>query len=97
MTRFGLILDTLGALDRSELPHPGDADIRHGCERALTAILLELARIEPVVQGSPLETTDNNPLTPLYSATANKLIDSDQLLRMEQFIHRILGMPSNFQ
>lgn len=90
MARFGLIVKILSELEHTELPYAGDSDIRHGCERALTAILVELARIQPATSDQD-EQESAPPLSRLYSKPACDLIDGDQLQRMEQFIQRILG------
>ena len=69
---------------------PGDEDIRHGCERSLTAMLVALARIEPA-------TADDGHVVPgpsvllLRGKEAANLISSDQLQRMDQFVERILS------
>lgn len=85
MTRFPLILKILRELNESEVPAPGDGDIRHGCQRALTAILVEIARLDDAAPGkpSPAELIARNWLN---SADAAELIDGDMLQRMQQFI-----------
>lgn len=90
MMRFPQIVEILGELDRASIPFPGDEDIRHGCERALTAILVELARIEPAPQGKPGK-AEENALQCLRSKAAERLINADQLQRIDQLIERILG------
>jgi hypothetical protein len=90
MERFPLIVKILGTLGEAEIPMPGDADIRHGCERALTAMLVALARIEPVQPGKPVA-GEEAALNQLHGNHAVRLIDSDQLQRMHQFVERILG------
>ena len=94
MTRFPLIVEILGELRKSAFPFPGDDDLLHGCERAVTSILVELARIEPAPPGksSPPEETALNWLN---TNSAEHLVNADQLQRMQQFIERILGSPSN--
>ena len=93
MGRFSMIVDILGDLGKAKIPFPGDADIRHGCERALTAMLVALARIEPVLHGKPVK-TEETVLKLLHGWEAASLIDSDQLQRMLQFVERILGTSS---
>ena len=90
MTRFPLIVEILGELDKAEIPFPGDGDVRHGCERALTAMLAELARIEPAPPGKPSK-IEETALNWLQAKAAGRLINPDQLQRIQQFIERILG------
>jgi hypothetical protein len=90
MTRFPLILKILRELSESEVPASGDGDIRHGCERALTAILVEIARLDYAAPGrpSPAELTARNWLN---SADATEFIDSEVLQRIELFIDCVLN------
>jgi len=90
MFRFPLILETLDQLRRAEVPFPGDPDIQHGCVRAITAILVELARIEPAPLGKASR-MEQAAIACLHDARAVRLVDPDQLQRMQQFIERILG------
>jgi hypothetical protein len=90
MTRFPLIVEILGELDKASVPFAGDEDIRHGCERALTAMLAELARIEPAPFGKPVKAEDNAKQW-LHSTAAERLVNADQLQRIDQLIERILG------
>ena len=92
MTRFPMIVGIFEELGHAEVPYPGDDDIRHGCERALTAMLVELARIEPAPPGksSKSEETATNWL---QGKSVDHLINADQLQRIQQFIERILGAP----
>jgi hypothetical protein len=89
MARFSLLVQILSELRAAEVPFPGDDDIRHGCERALTAILSELARIDPAPPGKPCKAEEtaqawlSHPVPP-------GLIDPDMLQRMQIFIDRIL-------
>lgn len=93
MGRFPMIVEILGELGRTALPFPGDEDIRHGCKRALTAILSELSKIEPALPGksSKAEELARNWLD--GDAVAD-LVDADHLQRIQQFIDRILGSAS---
>jgi hypothetical protein len=90
MVRFPLILRTLRELSESEVPSPGDGDIRHGCERALTAILVAIARLDYAAPGKvlPAEAIARNWLN---SAEATEFIDGDILQRIEQFIDCVLN------
>ncbi len=92
MARFPLIVQILGELGQVPVPFPGDDDIRHGCERALTAMLSELARIEvaPAGRSSQAEETARSWLN---SSVSGQLIDADKLQRIQQFIDRILNSP----
>jgi hypothetical protein len=90
MTRFPLIVEILGEIEKSSVPYPGDEDIRHGCERALTAMLAELARIEPAPPGKSVK-AEEAALSILQSEAAGRLINADQLQRIDQLIERILG------
>jgi|GEM_PF-1992799 hypothetical protein len=92
LARFPMIVDILGVLGKAQVPFPGDAEIRHGCERALTAMLLELARIEPAPPGKTTK-TEELALQLLDDRTAARLIDADQLQRIHHFIERILCTP----
>lgn len=89
MTRFPLILEILRDLGDSEAPAPGDADIRHGCERALTAILVAIARLDPVPPGKASQ-AEAVAQSWLRSADATELVDGDVLQRIEQFIDCVL-------
>lgn len=90
MTRFPLILKIFREMNDAEVPAPGDLDIRHGCQRALTAILVEIARLDCAAPGkpSPAELTAQNWLN---SPDAVQLIDSDVLQRIQQFIDCVLN------
>lgn len=90
MERFPLILDILGQLQRGHHSYPGDADIHHGCLRALTGILHELAIIQPAPAGK-LSKAEETAQSWLSSPSAAELIDADILQRMQQFIDSILG------
>ena len=89
MARFPLLIQILAELNQDQIPLPGDADIRHGCERALTTMLAELSRIEsaPTGKSSKAEEAAQNRL---QHPEADKLIDTDKLVRIQLFIDRIL-------
>lgn len=89
LTRFPLLIQILAELNKDQIPLPGDADIRHGCERALTTMLAELSRIESAPNGksSKAEEAAQNWL---QHPEADKLIDADKLLRIQLFVDRIL-------
>ncbi len=90
MARFPLITKVLGELSDASVPFPGDDDIRHGCERALTAMLSELARIENAPAGK-VSKAEDLAQSWLNNATSRQLIDVDKLQRMQQFIDCILN------
>jgi hypothetical protein len=90
MARFPLIVRILGELGEAAVPLPGDDDVRHGCERALTAMLSELARIE-VAPAGKLSKAEEIAQSWLSSSVSGQLIDVDKLQRMQQFIDRILN------
>lgn len=90
MTRFPMIVGIYEELGKAEVPFPGDEDIRHGCERALTAMLVELARIEPAPPGKPTK-LEETALGWLHAKSVERLINADQLQRIQQFVERILG------
>lgn len=92
--RLPLIVEILDKLSKAEVPYPGDDDIRHGCERALTAMLVELAKIEPAPVGKPSKLEDAA-LAYLHTPSAVRLIHPDQLQRMQQFLERIFGAHRN--
>ena len=95
MTRFPMILEVLGKIREAEIPFPGDSDIEHGCERALTAILSELAKIKPTSPGESDERIETT-LGWIHGDAAERLIQPDLLERFEQFIRRILsGEPDH--
>ena len=75
MARFPLLVQILAEINRDQIPMPGDADIRHGCERALTTMLSELSRIEgaPSGKSSKAEEAAQNWL---QNPDAGKLIDA---------------------
>lgn len=89
MARFPLILEMLDVVRKSAIPCPGDRDIEHGCERALTAMLVELAKITPAASGKPGD-HDKTALTWVRSEAASRLIQADHLERFQQFIERLI-------
>ena len=90
MTRFPLIVEILDGLTKATVPCPGDQDIRHGCDRAVTAILTDLARIEPAPSGMPSKAEDAVRLM-LSGDAGVGTINADLLERIHQFIARIFG------
>lgn len=96
LARFPLIVEILGKLGKTQIPHPGDDDIRHGCERALTSILRELARIEPAPSGKSSK-AEETAIGWLHSKMACDHLNPDQLQRIQQFAERILGSPKQAQ
>ncbi len=93
MARFPLILRTLGELGNAQFPFPGDDDIRHGCERALTSILSELAYIRKAPAGKSSKAEETAKAW-LQDPEASELINADILERMQQFVDAILS-PAN--
>lgn len=93
MRRFPLVVDILGELGKAPVPFPGDEDIRHGCQRALTAMLAELSKIEPAPPGKHSR-HEETVFNWLHAKAAAQLIDADQLERLEHFIERIVGPHS---
>lgn len=93
MMRFPLILEVLEKLGSTGVPYAGDEDIRHGCERALTSILVELARISPASPGKTSKIEEST-VQLLHSKTASRLINADQLQRIDQLVERVLGTHS---
>jgi hypothetical protein len=90
MARFPMILEILQKLNQAEIPFPGDDDIRHGCERAITAVLVDLAKIPPAPPGA-IRSSEETFMSWLRSEAAVRLVNADQLLRLHQFIERVLG------
>ncbi|GAA5130396.1 hypothetical protein GCM10023212_40050 [Luteolibacter yonseiensis] len=89
MTRFPLIVQILKELRETQIPLPGDNDIRHGCERALTSMLSELARIETAPAGN-FSKDEETAQSWLHCPDARQFIDADVLQRMQIFIDFIL-------
>ena len=94
MGRFPLILQILGEIGRTQLPFPGDDDIRHGCERALTSMLSELARIPKAPAGKSSK-AEEIAQGWLQAPASHPFIDADKLERMQQFIDAILDPSQN--
>ncbi len=90
MSRFPLIVQILGELRNTQVPFPGDDDIRHGCERSLISMLSELARIETAPAGK-ISKAEETAQSWLHSPDARQLIDADVLQRMQIFIDFILS------
>jgi hypothetical protein len=88
MSRFPLVVEVLGKLGDSTVPLAGDAEIQHGCRRALTAMLVELSRIEPAAIGKPVK-QEQMIMDWLHTREAAQLIDADQLERFQHFLDRI--------
>lgn len=86
-------MEILGELGKASVPFPGDADIQHGCKRALTAMLLELSRIEPAPPGKASK-QEEMARSWLQTRTAAQWMDADQLERFHHFLDRILGPGS---
>jgi hypothetical protein len=89
MARFPLIVQILDELSKEQLPLAGDADLNHGCQRALTGMLSELARIQPATDGKSSK-AEETARSWLHHPDATRLVDADILQRMQQFIDRVL-------
>ncbi len=94
MARFPLIVGILGELSKATIPLPGDDDLRHGCDRTLTTMLAELARIVPAPPGK-FSKAEETARSWLKGENTVRLVDVDKLQRIQQFIDRILGTESN--
>ena len=92
MARLPMILEILGGLEKAPVPFAGDQDIRHGCERALTSMLIELARIEPAPSGE-VSISEEWIIRFIGQEDTVRLVDPAQLERLSQFVARILGRP----
>jgi hypothetical protein len=90
MARFPLLVQILRELDAAPVPHPGDDELWHGCDRALTTMLAELAWINPAAPGVPSE-AEALARSWLNTGRSARLIDADKLRLAHQFIDRILG------
>jgi hypothetical protein len=90
MVRFPLIVKILGEIANSPFPVPGDSDIRHGCDRALTSMMSELARMVPDLSGNS-GSNGETALEWLNGPEAQRLIDADKLERIEQLIESLVG------
>ncbi len=90
MARFPFLVQILRELDQAQVPCPGDDDIRHGCERALTAMLCELARIDPAPADMP-SAAEKTAQAWLDLPGVHGLVDADKLERMQLFIDCILN------
>lgn len=89
MERFPLILEILEELSRSHAP--GDEEIRHGCQRAITAMLGALAQINPSEPSStPMGKEEAAAKTWLAGRMPHSLIDPDQLACFDSFIECLL-------
>jgi hypothetical protein len=86
--RLPLIVRILEELHGTAIPCPGDDDIRHGCDRALTTMLSELAKMQSAPDGKP-SLNEQKVRTLLGKHAAHGLVDADKLQRMQIFIDRI--------
>ncbi|MFT4175552.1 MAG: hypothetical protein QM627_02745 [Luteolibacter sp.] len=90
LVRLPLLLDVLEELSKQDFPCAGDQELRHGCDRALTAMLSRLALIDPAPNGQ-VSNAEKIAESWLHEARAPRLIDASKLERLQQFIDRILG------
>jgi hypothetical protein len=86
-----LILRLLEILNEPLIPFPGDADLRNGCERAMTSILSSLAGMEPAGPSSVPPGREEKALKARLNAERlSRLIDGDRLECLWAFIVRLL-------
>lgn len=91
MARFPLILEILDELSQPVIPHPADAEIRHGCDRGLTAMLAALSKLHPATGSrEPIGHEEEAALAWLLGELPRTHIDPCRLERFDQFIHRLL-------
>lgn len=91
MTRFGLIVSVLEELSRSIMPATGDAELRNGCERALTKILSIVAVITPATSGGQnIGPEERKAMTWLAGKQLVTLIDPDKLAVLAGLIDQLL-------
>lgn len=90
VARIPLVSEILRTLSRVPMPHPGDGDIRHGCERAMTSILSELAKIDIAPPGA-LSKPEEQVRRVLENERNESPIHADLLDRVRQFVDRIFG------
>lgn len=93
MERFPLILENLDELAKSLVPAPGDAEIRHGCERAITAILAALAKIAPSIamfSAMPAGPEEQIARAWLLGELPSRLVDPARFACLNAFIVRLL-------
>ena len=94
MARFPLVVEILDNLSKVPVPFPGDDDLRHGCNRTLTTMLAELAKIEPAPPGK-FSKTEELAHSWLKNENVTRLLDTDKVQRIQQFIERILSTQTN--
>jgi len=91
LNRFELILSILEELSALDMPAAGDADLRHGCERALTSMLAEVASIEPTEPSSgPPGPEERIAKAWLENRESCQLIDQERLEYLWLFIDGLL-------
>lgn len=91
LARFDLILPLLETLNEPLIPLPGDADLRNGCDRAVTSILSALAGMEPSEASSnPPGDEENAVKARLNGERLSLLIDRDKLACLWSFVVRLL-------
>ncbi|MFD0892459.1 hypothetical protein ACFQ5Q_02395 [Luteolibacter ambystomatis] len=68
-------------------------EIRHGCERGLTAMLAALSRIPPAaISPAPAGTMEEKAGSWLLGELPRTLVDPGRLARFEQFIRTLLPL-----
>ncbi len=85
--RLPMVAGILRKINESALPSPGDDELRRGCERAITSILAELARLNPAGHACDgLKTSDQ-----WLDEKLRNTLDVVTVERIEQLIARILA------
>lgn len=86
-----MILENLEELSLTLIPSPGDAEIRHGCERAMTAILSVLTKIQPAEADAASPSGEEQiALAWLVGEMPRKLVDSERFACFQFVINRLL-------
>ncbi len=85
-----MILGILSDLRKPPVPAAGDPELAIGCSRAMTAILAELARLEPSEAKGKAGREERTAFTWFRDRKVHDLLDPDQLARLESFVSRLL-------
>ena len=90
LVRLPMILGILGDLRKPPVPAAGDPELEAGCSRAMTAILAELARLEPAGTEGRAGKEEKKAFVWFRDRKVHELLDPDQLARLESFVARLL-------